>query len=245
MLFPLRRVGGAPPLLCAFALLLCGLFGKPAHAARPMVTDDARIVEPKSCQLETWLQYRLGDMEYWALPGCNFTGNLEITFGGALTKGFRQPTLLTDILFQGKTMFKTLEPNSWSLGLALGNLRRPRVHSDRSPVGDFYLYMPASFAFFEELLVVHFNGGWRYEKARRGHHLRWGVGFELQLSEHSWLMAEAFSEDSSGAFFQVGLRLWLVPERVQVDATLGDHLEKSRAQERWFSVGLRLMSPAW
>jgi hypothetical protein len=27
-----------------------------AEAARPMLTDDARIVDPKSCQLESWVR---------------------------------------------------------------------------------------------------------------------------------------------------------------------------------------------
>ena len=28
-----------------------------AHAARPMITDDARIVDAKSCQVETWSRF--------------------------------------------------------------------------------------------------------------------------------------------------------------------------------------------
>ena len=27
-----------------------------AEAARPMITDDARIVDPKSCQVEAWVR---------------------------------------------------------------------------------------------------------------------------------------------------------------------------------------------
>jgi hypothetical protein len=54
-----------------------------AHAARPMITDDARIVDTKSCQIESWVKKSHDSTEYWALPACNFTGNLELTFGGA------------------------------------------------------------------------------------------------------------------------------------------------------------------
>jgi len=50
-----------------------------ARAARPMITDDARIVDAGSCQVETWVTRNRNDTEYWALPGCNFTGNLEIS----------------------------------------------------------------------------------------------------------------------------------------------------------------------
>jgi hypothetical protein len=39
-----------------------------AEAARPMLTDDARIVDPKSCQLESWVRDSKHVTEYWALP---------------------------------------------------------------------------------------------------------------------------------------------------------------------------------
>ena len=37
-------------------------------AARPMMTDDARIVDPQSCQLESWVKTYQHHNEYWALP---------------------------------------------------------------------------------------------------------------------------------------------------------------------------------
>ncbi len=46
----------------------------PAHAARPMYTDDARIVDPKSCQVESWIRFNRDSTEYWALPACNPLG---------------------------------------------------------------------------------------------------------------------------------------------------------------------------
>ena len=54
-----------------------------AHAARPMNTDDARLVDDKSCQVESWAKRIDGHTEFWAQPACNFTGNLELTVGGA------------------------------------------------------------------------------------------------------------------------------------------------------------------
>ena len=55
-----------------------------AEAARPMLTDDARIVDPKSCQLESWVRDSKHMTEYWAQPGCNVAENAEITIGGSL-----------------------------------------------------------------------------------------------------------------------------------------------------------------
>ena len=36
----------------------------PAWAARPLITDDARIVDAKSCQIETWRRHNEGSTEY-------------------------------------------------------------------------------------------------------------------------------------------------------------------------------------
>jgi hypothetical protein len=84
----------------------------PVHAARPMVTDDARIVDAKACQVESWVRRNDSSTEFWALLACDPTGNLEITFGGALTRdgGLTQTT---DVVLQGKTIFRPLETNGW------------------------------------------------------------------------------------------------------------------------------------
>jgi hypothetical protein len=43
------------------------------QAAQPLVTDDATVVTPKTCQLEAWSRLAHGDREYWIQPACNFT----------------------------------------------------------------------------------------------------------------------------------------------------------------------------
>jgi hypothetical protein len=90
--------------------LTTGLIVPQAQAARPMITDDARIVDAKVCQLESWVKKTPDSTETWALPACNFTGNLELTLGGALTREDGQ-TRTTDVQAQGKTIFKPLEVN--------------------------------------------------------------------------------------------------------------------------------------
>lgn len=90
-----------------------------AHAARPMITDDARTVDAKACQLETWVKFNRDSTEYWALPACNFTGNLELTLGGARGED-DSGARTSDLVFQGKAVFKPLEPNGWAWGLGPG-----------------------------------------------------------------------------------------------------------------------------
>lgn len=212
------------------------------HAARPMITDDARIVDAKACQVESWVKFNRHSTEYWAQPACNFTGNLELSLGGARSKG-DIGTQTTDVVIQGKTLFRTLEPNGWAWGLAVGNARHPQA-AGKQRTGDLYAYAPATFSFRDDRVLLHTNLGWLRESESRKHRMTWGMGSEAQLTESAWMIAETFGQNVGKPFYQLGLRYWLVPNHVQMDATYGNRAG-SGTQERWFSIGLRLLSPAF
>lgn len=208
-----------------------------ARAARPMITDDARIVDAKACQLESWVKNKRHSTEYWALPACNFTGNLELTLGGAGTKEDGQ-TGTTDVVLQGKTLFKPLDSNGWSIGLVAGVVRRPQV---RTGTRDWYAYVPSSFSFHDDGVVVHTNVGGLRDGDTGRERLTWGLGTETRLTARTWLIAEGFGQNHGKPYYQIGLRHWIVLDRVQIDATYGDR-SGGGTQERWLSIGLRLLS---
>lgn len=213
--------------------LATGLIVSHAHAGRPMITDDARIVDARACQLESWIQDNRDSTEYWALPACNFTGNLELTLGGALTREAGQ-TATTDMVVQGKTLFKPLETNGWGIGLAVGTVRHPQAAAR-----DWYAYVPTSFSFRDDAVVMHANVGWLRESANRRDYLTWGLGAEARLAERTWLIAETFGQGQDKPSYQLGLLYWLAPDRVQIDATYGN---RHGGGERWFSIGLVFLS---
>lgn len=225
----------APAALALAALLPWGAL----QAARPMVTDDARIVDAQACQVESWVKRNPDSTEYWAQPACNFTGNLELSLGAAKGKD-DHGTRTTDVVLQAKTLFKPLEPDGWGWGLAVGHVRHPA----NGARGDLYAYLPASVALQGERLVLHANVGWLHEREARRHRMTWGLGTEAQWSASSWLIAEVFGQHQGTPFYQVGIRHWLVPGHVQVDTTYGNRAG-SGTQERWLSIGLRLLSPAF
>ena len=225
------------PLPCRIALALCAA-PLLAHAARPMNTDDARVVDDKSCPIESWAKRIDGHTEFWAQPACNFTGNLELTLGGAWTRQDGS-TQRSAQLIQGKTLFKPLETNGWGYGLVVGLSRDPRTGSGRGH--DTYAYVPASFSMADDKLVLHTNLGWLREQDTRRNRFTWGLGSETQLSQSNWLIAETYRQGLGRPFYQVGLRHWLVPERVQVDATYGNRFGGEGGH--WLSIGLRLLSP--
>lgn len=224
-------------------LVLALLAAGPAHGARPMVTDDARIVDAKACQLESWAKSNRNSTEYWLQPACNFSGNLELALGAARGRDDLGAET-TNVLIQGKTLFKALQPDGWSWGLALGNVRHPPIQSGSNLVGDLYAYVPATFSFRDDRAFLHANLGWLRDREFHKNRLTWGLGTEARLAESTWLIAEAFGQNQGRPFYQMGLRYWLVPDRVQVDATYGNRAG-SGTEERWFSIGLRLLSPAF
>jgi len=212
-----------------------------ATAARPMITDDARVVDPKACQVESWIRRNRESTEMWALPACNPTGDFELTFGGARTSEHGE-SAFTDQVLQVKTILKPLEAGGWGLGFAVGTLRHPRRESANGWPGDAYFYVPLSFSFNDDAWVVHVNAGAvnRRDLGRRV--ATWGLGNEIRLRDDLFFIPEIFRSEPGRPFYQVGLRYWIVKERVQMDATYGNRAA-SDTSERWFSIGLRVLSP--
>lgn len=205
-----------------------------------MITDDARTVDAKACQVESWVRSNQGSREYWALPACNFSGNLEMTLGGARMAD-AEGSRTTDIVLQGKTLFRSMDTNGWGTGLAIGAVRHP---ADGRTVSEAYAYVPTSFSFRDDHVFLHTNVGLLHRRSNSSTRLTWGVGTETRLASQTWLIAEVFQQKEGRPFFQAGVRHWVVPNHVQIDATFGNRFG-SASGERWFSIGLRLLSPAF
>ncbi|WP_459948833.1 hypothetical protein [Denitratisoma sp. agr-D3] len=218
---------------------ICALALPHAQAARPMQTDDARIVDDKACQLESWVRRNQDSSEYWAMPACAF-GNFELTVGGAELRQ-QGGDIHRDLLLQGKTLLKPLTSDGWGLGFTLGNQRKGSDIGGSSLAGDLYLNLPATFAYRNDQLLFHANLGWLREKASRHQHTTWGLSAETAVTQSTWLIAETFANDGGKPFVQLGMRQWIVQDRVQLDATWGDRIHGTG--ERWISIGLRLLSP--
>lgn len=219
------------------ALLLTGVFIGHAHAARPMITDDARIVDPGACQLETWTRHdRSGGQENWALPGCNPTGNLEVTIGGASLRpleggdqSLRQVQL--------KSIVRPLTAGDWGWGVALGGVDRSGAEAGMQP----YAYLPITLASHGDQAFVHLNLG-AQRTVRGGGAAIWGIGTEVTILPRTLLIAESFGTSGHAAQGQVGLRIWVVPNRVQIDTTWGSGMHGTG---HWFTFGVRLLSPSF
>ena len=211
-----------------------------AQAARPMITDDARIVDPKACQVETWVKRNRGSTEFWALPACNPTGDAEITIGGGRLRADGE-SHLTDAIVQAKTVLRPLETNGWGVGLAVGMDRRPQRPEADSWPGDTYFNVPMSVSFYDDKWVAHLNAGVLHHRGGDNQGT-WGIGNEIRLGESAYFIPEIYGNDRGRPFYQLGVRCWLIRDRLQVDATFGNRLD-TNTEQRWFSIGLRILSP--
>ena len=89
--------------------------------------------------------------------------------------------------------------------------------------------------------VAHFNGGASYRRDEKRTVPTWGFGNEVQLRHDLFFIPEIFHSDPGRPFYQVGLRFWLVKDRVQVDATYGARFVSE--DTHWISIGLRVLTP--
>lgn len=209
----------------------------PSWAARPFVTDDARLTTAGSCQLESWTRIYRSSTELWALPACNPTGNLEFTFGGGVAREDGTRGGIEDYVFQAKTLFRELTPGGWGAGIAMGTIMHPKINPGPNLLGNTYVYLPLSLSFSDDRAVLHLNAGWLRDKATQSSQATWGVGSELNVNPRWTLIAESFGSSTS-RFWQAGARYNVIPRLFQLDTTTGSQFGGER-DARWISFGLR------
>jgi hypothetical protein len=216
------------------ALTLSLLLALPAaaHAARPFVTDDARVVDKGGCQVETFVkrQQRFDETEFWFLPACNPWGS-ELTLGHIRLDSTPAGDLRGTVL-QAKTLLKPLTTNGAGFAFSAGLLS----NTANSP----YFNAIGSFSFAGDRVVLHSNlGGIRDNVANlsRG---TWGIGAEVQLAPPRWYgILESYGQRGEKPTLHGGLRIWLKPDRLQVDTTVG--MQDAARQRRFGTVGLRIL----
>ncbi|HJV93888.1 MAG TPA: hypothetical protein VJ572_10425 [Azonexus sp.] len=220
--------------IIAIALLGCS---QSTWAARPFVTDDARLTTEGSCQLESWTRIYPDSEELWALPACNPTGNFELTLGAGLSRADGEPTT-RDYVLQAKTLFKSLEVNGWGIGFALGKVYHPEITPGPNQLGNSYAYVPFSASFKDDHIVMHVNLGWLRDRASKEDSVTWGIGGEFRVSPRLAAIAETYGDHRSTPYGQVGLRIAVVPDLFQIDATAGRQFN-GVGDNQWLSIGIR------
>jgi hypothetical protein len=209
-----------------------------SFAARPFVTDDARMTNAESCQLESWSRAYKTSNEFWVLPACNFTGGFEVTAGAGTATHLGQAAT-KDFVLQGKTLFRELTTNGWGWGLAVGKVSHPDIAPGPNLLGNTYAYIPVSCSTHNDKVIFHTNVGWLKDKATSENRATWGGGAELQATPRILLITESFGDNKNNPYWQLGARYSVVPNFFQIDATTGRQFNGG-VETRWISFGLRI-----
>ena len=219
-------------MLLRLAILLGLLAAAPAQAARPFVTDDARTVDKGGCQIETFVkdQRRFSETEFWFLPACNPWG-AELTAGYIRVKS--EPAGDTNsAVFQAKMLLKPLETNGTGFALSLGTFAGDKISPYVNGIG--------SFSLADDRVVIHSNLGAIRDNVAGLSRWTWGLGAEiLLLAPRFYAILESYGQRGEKPTLHTGLRIWIVPNRVQVDTTVG--LQNSEPERRFGTVGLRIL----
>jgi hypothetical protein len=217
----------------ALFLLACA----PAHATRPMVVDDASITAPGNCQVETWTQHTPGQTEYWAAPACNVGGTWELTAGAGHINPDAAGAYGTGLL-QAKTVFRPLTTNGWGIGLTIAD----QFRRDDGVAGDLSVLVPVSVSLLDDRVLVHANLGWLHVHASGRNEPFWAAGSEWTPRKRLTFTLEAYGSGQDRNFTQAGLRVTVIPDRLALDAGVGQRLGHGDAQ-RYYTLGLTLAGP--
>lgn len=223
---PIRSVAG---LVC---LLACA----GAHAGRPMVVDDATIVDPGACQLEAWTQRPQGQDELWAVPACR-VGAWELGLGlGRIWPDASDAYHLHAL--HAKTVFRPLQPNGWAVGLTIADQYR----FGSSLAGDVTVLVPLTVSLLDDRVRVHANAGWTRLHATRQSGALWALGSEWAAAGPLTLTLETYVFQRGHHYAQAGLSVQAIPDRLALDAGVGQRLGRG-GLERYATVGLTWALP--
>jgi hypothetical protein len=135
-------------------------------------------------------------------------------------------------VLQAKMLLKPLATNGAGFALTLGTL----VGRATSP----YFNAIGSFSLADDRVVLHGNlGGIRDNLAHvtRG---TWGAGAEILLiAPRLYGIVESYGQRGEKPTLHTGLRIWIVPNRLQVDTTVG--VQNASPERRFGTVGLRIL----
>jgi hypothetical protein len=229
-----------PMTAARVALLFTIIAATPARAGQPLVTDDASIVAPKTCQVEAWVHSSDDDHDYVAQPACNFTGNLELSIGLARSRPDAGDASST-VQFQAKSLFPKTDP-AWSFGVAAGLARDTGAPRGTSTFQTFYARGLASW-YPRKDLEVDLNLG-AANVYGSGTFALAGAAVQYAVVTNLQLLAEVYRDEPGRGKYQVGTRYIVIPNRFEAYLSYGNLF--GGPSNQWSTVvGIRLQSPAF
>jgi hypothetical protein len=238
------RCAALASLLAGSLLVFGSILTSPAHAGRPMITDDAGIVERGDLQVEAWSEWARGARAAWINVGVNPFGSTEFSIGAAHADG--DAGRGTPVAWQIKQLLRPFDDETAGFALALRGEYDPRVHGGGSGLpGAQALLALATWPLAGERLLLDLNLGALRDRAGDNGAYRtratWAVALDAELLPATRVSMEGFGVGSDRARWQAGLRHQLL-DSLQIDFAFGAQAG-SWSATRLFSVGLVFAAP--
>ncbi|HVN96577.1 MAG TPA: hypothetical protein VMT62_09125 [Syntrophorhabdaceae bacterium] len=231
------------------SVILAGVFARRALAVRPFVTDDARILDEHTMQLEASVRYDKDVFTNLNLVAMSPVKKSEITMG--FVDGFpldvesNRSFSITGPLIQYKYLLWEAKPNGYpGMAFATG-ASPPWGRGDLRPNRwSEFLYLAATESLFDkERVLIHGNIG--ISTTNPATVATWGVGTQIRMIGGLNGVFEVFYNDpyagKTGGAFQAGFR-YIVSDKIQIDMTTGSGLFGSEQLNTFVGMGLRLVS---
>ena len=211
------------------------------QAARPLVTDDARVVDPDGCQIESFVrrQRDYSENEFWLLPACNPGGHAELTLGGMRTQNGSLGQSSSTIA-QAKFLLRPITSNNYGTAVSVGVQNSRPFASDGPTKWNPYVNLIGSQSLLDDRLFLHINLGASHNRDNDLTTGLWGLASEIVLTPRLIGILEAFGQSREKANRHVGLRVWIIPDKLQLDGTYG-YQPGNTPEKRWNSLGIRIL----
>jgi hypothetical protein len=208
-----------PRFACAaFGLLLA----VPAHAGRPLATDDAATAGASTCQLEGWFQRNSAQREWVLAPACGIGESFELGLEGV------RPSPRDGVHFGGAVALKWVPGAKFATPLGALVLGAKAGASHAKPPGGQWRHTGADVAALASLAPsdrwsLHANAGTRRERDAGVNASVLNVAAAYESAD-SWLaFVEALANDRRPLLGNVvrgaGVRWWVTKDRLGFDVT--------------------------
>lgn len=207
-----RRSRLLPPLLACLAAMTAGH----AHAGRPLLTDDAGVNSQGQCQLEAWVDSASDARSHHLAPACGLIDGLELGFELIRVSPSEDQPQARGIGLKWAPDWATWQ--GWRFGLKAG------TGSEKASDGHQWHQSIVGFSAIaslplDEQWTLHLNLGRERNKLDQISANNYGVALAWAPHAHWVVFAEMVGHSNTPATQAVGLRWWLLPDQLGLDAT--------------------------
>lgn len=214
-----------------FIAVLLALAEDARAAGGAYVVDDAVIVAPGECQVESWAAGGgNGDRTFVVSPACTLAALPAVEFAFQPQRVRVDGSWTTEL--GGQAKIGVLPMDRFGIGVAPTIGVSHDASIDRT--SRYFFNLPMTVAPLDRL-KVNLNTGWLREATPRQDFLTWGAGAEWMIAPPIMLIGEVFGRDKGRSGWQAGPRLSPFGEVLDLDLIVGRDLTGMPAT--WLTFG--------